>query len=410
MRGEGVGGLRTSREAGGAGAPAAPVVASTPGKLILAGEHAVVYGRPALVAAVDLRLRAHFSSPPAGAGPGVRFDLPRLSLGPRGLDRRIPWPEIAAYARLARERWELYAAAPDPASFRALRGADPLHLVKVALGEAAAALGEREGPPLDLRVDSELPAGAGMGSSAAAAVAVVAGYLSWRGALEGAGHPERGLEPGLDRARIEQVALEVERRQHGSPSGVDVATVLRGGLLWVERREDGSLAPEPIDLPGGPPAGPRSPLLAGLAVYHTGEPPEPTGEVVAAVTARRAAAPTVVEAVLDRIAAGTRALAALLASPAASPAEAIEALRAVEAGLEELGVVPEPVREAVRRVEAEGGAAKVSGAGSLAGPAAGMLLVYHPDPERAGTWPFPSSFTRCPIRLGAAGLRLETMP
>jgi hypothetical protein len=56
------------------------------------------------------------------------------------------------------------------------------------------------------------------------------------------------------------------------------------------------------------------------------------------------------------------------------------ALRECAQGLEALGVVPAPVRSLCREVEAAGGAAKVSGAGSGSGEAAGVLLVYHPSP------------------------------
>lgn len=84
----------------------------------------------------------------------------------------------------------------------------------------------------------------------------------------------------------------------------------------------------------------------------------------------------------------------------------IELLRAAEAALEELGVVPEGVRERVRAVEAAGGAAKISGAGALSGSAAGTLLAYHPDPDLLGRLP-ALALPRYPVHLGAAGLRRE---
>ena len=66
------------------------------------------------------------------------------------------------------------------------------------------------------------------------------------------------------------------------------------------------------------------------------------------------------------------------------------------------------VRALVRQVEAAGGAAKISGAGSLTGPGAGSLLVYHPDPEWISGWSFlglfPSTLSISELR----GLRLET--
>jgi hypothetical protein len=73
-----------------------------------------------------------------------------------------------------------------------------------------------------------------------------------------------------------------------------------------------------------------------------------------------------------------------------------------------MGVVPEAVRAVVRRIEAEGGAAKISGAGSLGGPGAGSLLIYHPEIEKISGWPFLQPFPFHPVYLGAEGLRLET--
>lgn len=367
-------------------AASARVVASAPGKLILAGEHAVVHGRPALIAAVDLRLTATFEAAPE-AGDGARRTV---TLAVPALDLRTvtEWGGIIAYAREARRRWQDYEARPGAAAFAAVRGADPAHLVKIALGETAEALGERGGPALSLVVDTELPLGAGFGSSAAAAVALVAGYLALRGARPAA-------------ADVERLALEVERRQHGLPSGVDGATVLHGGLRWAERGADGHLGSAPFAV--------RSPLLARLQVFHTGTPAEPTGTVVAAVRERLAAAPRRIAAILDRIEAATRALRGQLEAATEDPAAARAALTGCHRALVELGVVPPAVRDLVARIEGEGGAAKISGAGSLAGPGAGSLLVYHPDPdpERMAAWPFLRACRRTPVALGGPGLGIE---
>jgi mevalonate kinase len=418
------------------------LTASAPGKLILAGEHAVVYGRPALVAAVDLRLAATVAERPERRPRTVRIDVPRV-----GVAEEVSWARVRDYTRAARQRWDAWARGTAGAeSFAVVRGADATQVVKVALGEAARFLGDETPPSLDLAIRSDLPLGSGFGSSAAAAVAVVAAYLAVRGA-----------EPAS--SDLEAVAREVERRQHGLPSGVDAATVLHGGVLWAERGADGCLGVEPF--PG------CSPLLADLAVFDTGTPLEGTGAVVAAVRDRFARERGRLAAAWDAIEAATRALRALLeeTAPAADDAarramtaehraagaaggrtaaaregqgaRAVllepearkpaavaslgaadfevaaarrrlgELIRACQAGLEELGVVPAPVRELVRRIEGEGGAAKVSGAGALTGHAAGSLIVLHPEPERIAAWRFLDHLTRYPVSLGGPGLRID---
>src|SRR5262249_7058732 len=73
------------------------VAVSAPGKTILMGEHAAVYGHPALVAALDLRMtvavRTH-------SGAGVRLDMPAL-----GWVGEVSWEELLALAEARRSRW-----------------------------------------------------------------------------------------------------------------------------------------------------------------------------------------------------------------------------------------------------------------------------------------------------------------
>ena len=361
----------------------ARVAASAPGKLILCGEHAVVYRRPALVAAVDLRLRAELVTAAGEASPDapVHLRVPTLDL-----DETTDWREVHAYATASRQRWQAWTEGLSGDAFAAVRSDDPGHLLKVALGEAARSLGEAGGPPLSVNVDSALPHGCGFGSSAAAAVTVVAAYLRLRGAA-----------PEAD--RVEALALEAERRQHGAPSGIDGAAVLHGGVLWAERNASGRLVFAPF-------AG-RSPLLARLAVFDTGRPAEGTGAVVAAVRRRAERQPARFAALWDEMEAATRDLRGLLASGADDAAAAAGYLRRCQRALEAIGVVPQPVRELVARIEDAGGAAKISGAGSLAGPGAGSLLVLHRDPEAAAALPAVAGLRRLAVALGGPGLRVE---
>lgn len=341
------------------------------------GEHAAVYGRPALVAAVSRRTRAGVRAVEGGA---VHLDLPGV-----GVREVVAWDDLRRYTVACRESWERYRDDPRPELFRRVRGEDPAHLVKIALGEAAASLGDEKPPGLAVGLESDIPVGSGFGSSAAAAVATVAAYLALR-----------GVE--LPPEELHRLTLEVERRQHGLPSGVDNATVIHGGIVFATRKEGGGLAVEPLS------ASPEK--LRRLRLFHSGAPAESTGEVVAAVRERLRAEPARYEPLLDRMAEMTESLRRELTLEGPSGGRIREAIRTFESCLEELGVVPAPIRDVVRRVERAGGAAKISGAGSLAGPGAGLLLVYSPEGE-AGDGDFLAPLEPVEASLGDAGVRRE---
>jgi mevalonate kinase len=172
------------------------------GKVILLGEHAVVYGHPALAAALD-----------------------------RGVSARV---RPADRLRLSIPAWDLDVAAGDD------------HPVAVALAAIAAAVGA-EGAAVAIDADAAIPPAAGLGSSAALAVALAR-------ALGGhvAGRP-------LDDDRVAEVADAAERCFHRRPSGVDVALATRGGL-GVFRRGAGltPLAAPPVTVAIGCSGEPRS--------------------------------------------------------------------------------------------------------------------------------------------------------
>ncbi|MEM8934485.1 MAG: hypothetical protein AAGE94_25045 [Acidobacteriota bacterium] len=364
---------------------------SAPGKTILAGEHAAVYGRPALVAALDARLDVTVEADPSIDG--LRLALPVLDV-----DEVVRWDALRAYAADRRRAWEAWHADRDRRDFADVLGTEPAHLVRVAVGEALAWVLDHGGEPPSgaiLRAVSEIPTGSGFGSSAAASAGCATAILAL-------------CHVDADPSVVEALALDAERRQHGTPSGVDTATVLRGGVVWVDKRVEqgggGGLAIEPVEKAS-------TSWLDRLQIVQTGRPAESTGEVVAAVRRLRSTDRQGFERQLARVTEATLALREGLRS---GTLDAIEPIRTIHRMLDAWGIVPTPVRAVVEQVEARGGAAKISGAGSIGGPGAGSLLLHHPDPSALAGLTFPPLWRRLDVGFDAgvagAGLQISEVP
>lgn len=358
----------------------AAAAARAPGKLILMGEHAVVYGEPALVASLGLHLSARVE-PSAGAA--VEILLPALEHA-----ETTDWPSLARTADEAGRRWREFAADPTGVPVASLGDRDEAGLARVALGEAARR-SERPLPGCRVRVEGDLPPGSGFGSSAALAVAVLSACRA-------------AFALPMTEASLESAALDVERWQHGLPSGVDGATVIRGGVVWAERSPEGLLSITAVR--------PDPEHFARLRVLHTGAPRHSTGEVVAAVRERVESEGPHARARLARMGGTTREFRRVIEG-GGSASDALRLLRAYQADLDALGVVPERVRALVATVEAAGGAAKVSGAGALAAEAgpedgAGSVLIYHPDRDFLASWSPPPGTRSIAAPLGVPGVQL----
>ncbi|WP_448098071.1 mevalonate kinase family protein [Luteibacter yeojuensis] len=352
--------------------------ASVPGKLVLMGEHAAVYGVPAVVAAIDLRCTVSVLRTAHG---GVLLDLSDI-----GVRCACSWEALAAHLSSIRRAWCAYDANATPETFAAMRGDDPASLVKALLGELAHrhVIGHRNG--IAVRVRSRIPMAAGFGSSAAMSVGLAAAALAMLG------------RPS-SMARVESLARQGERLQHGRPSGIDHATALSGGLLCITGSRTGRAHVLPLGLPGED-AGRR---LPHLEVYDTGAAGEPTGAVVTVVAKRFASDPRIIR----DMASTAESFVELMRGGVADPSPFAEAIRRYEACLERLGVVPPSVRGTIRDIESAGGAAKICGAGSLSGPGAGAMLVVWPEgapPVRPASL---GRLRRLDVRLGAPGCAVE---
>ena len=209
------------------------------GKVILLGEHAVVYGVPAIAASIE-----------------------------RG---------VTATARLAPLATLFVDGTEVPRD----------HELQRALRAVLARLGA---PEVRIDLHLELPPGCGLGASAAMGVAVARAVLELTGQLPPEVLPQAGRAPDDEPPSEDALVLDAvdgwERVFHGDPSGVDAAAALGRGVLQFVKGQP----PRPV-LPG-------LPLVLALCVA---DPPASTREMVASVARLKARRPDLVQRTLEGI-------------------------------------------------------------------------------------------------------------
>ncbi|MFN2297681.1 MAG: mevalonate kinase [Anaerolineales bacterium] len=159
--------------------------ASACAKIILLGEHAVVYGFPAVAVPVrSLRATAEYDAGP----PPLRIEAPDIGL--RAVLEDLP--------------------AENPLGFCVRHTLDVLHI------------------PLSggrLRVTSDIPVASGMGSGASVSTAVVRALAAAAGKT-------------VDAEQVSAIVYEVERIHHGTPSGVDNTVIAYEQPVYFVRGKD----------------------------------------------------------------------------------------------------------------------------------------------------------------------------
>jgi mevalonate kinase len=166
--------------------------ASAPAKVILFGEHFVVYGGPAILAAINKR---------------ISVDARILS---HDEDRIIISSDIGVVG----EYWHNGDFNPLEGGSKAKAVLDPLYeaIIQVLL------MRDKKKTGIEVSISSRVPLGIGLGSSAASCVATVAAVNSL-------------FQKNISRHQVCELAIESERQIHKRTSGADCYVSTFGGLI-----------------------------------------------------------------------------------------------------------------------------------------------------------------------------------
>ncbi|KAG7194721.1 Mevalonate kinase [Scheffersomyces spartinae] len=279
---------------------------SAPGKVIIYGEHAAVFGKPAIAAA--LSLRAYLQVTPNDDPNTITLDFPDIGLSQSWNRHDLPWEDIKGYIQrsssdlkplvtpeLIPEITDLLSDALDDIDNR-------MHYVLChCFLYLYVHLCSHDTLGMHFTARSTLPIGAGLGSSASTAVCLAAS-MAYLG-----GHVERPVTGLNERVRsphnkhhaiispadfIDEWSFVGEKCFHGNPSGIDNAVATHGGAVMFQRTVSSINPNVRTNMRNFPPI---KLLLTNTKV------PRSTAELVGGVGKMNIEFPQVSQAILDAI-------------------------------------------------------------------------------------------------------------
>lgn len=364
---------------------------SAPGKLILLGEHAVVYGKPAIISAVNKRCFVEIIP-----RKDQKIKITSVNLNESVL---VSIEEINSKFSKAQKKWVQFDQKNDSKILKSITAnifdypqiiigqffnyfnkPTPLPL-PLKGGSACLPGGRDEGGGFDLIIDSQIPPGSGMGSSAALAVSMIGALLL-------------NVSKKLDKKIINEIALLAEQKKHGHPSGGDNTASVYGGLIWFKKNQDLKL----LDIK----LSPR--ILDNFYLLNTGTPRETTGEMVSLVRKQYESNPKQINEIFNKQEILVTELYKSLNE--SNQKQLLTIIKEGEANLEKLGVVSPFVKKIIRDIEKSGGAAKICGGGGKT-RGTGIVLMYHQNLQKLEKVLQYYSLTAEQLVLGVEGCKKE---
>jgi mevalonate kinase len=346
------------------------VVCSVPGKIILTGEHSVVYGKPALLSTVGLRTKAEIKRI---ENPVIRLFSDKLSGS-----REESLDFVLKFWIKARRAWEEFVQSDDYRKLDALKK-DKFVVMLSGVGLCLEEVGSFNGG-LEVKIQSQLPIISGFGSSAYVAAAVIGGV----GLL---------FDRHWNQEELNNLVYEIEKIMHGKPSGGDSTVVINGGFIKFQKiNEKFKFKQLTVE---------RDVIPKALLI-NSGIAAESTAEMVSKVTEGLRVDHAKFKGLIDKMG----RLSEMFVDSLEDGRFELEVINENQRLLEELGVVGRRARKMIQLIKSEGGAAKISGGGGVE-EGSGVLIAFHNDVEKLGKLITKKGWESFNTELGGEGWQIE---
>jgi mevalonate kinase len=339
------------------------VIASAPGKVYLIGEHAVVYGEPAIIAAICLRTKVACEK-----SDKVKYFDKRFDSEPN------VWTveEVKEGAKKVRHKWiECEKKKNFTELFSFVKANKYEFYRKSVVGIVLEMLDINDG--VSVIIESDVPIGAGVGSSSSLSVALVKAIA-------------KSYEKNISLDKVNEVAFELEKVIHGTPSGGDNAASCYGGLVWFVKGFPVKSLKKEI---------PQK--LENFVLVYTKRPEKTTGELVQLVRDKEE---SFRKEKVSAIGKATHEMKDALKKKDMKKTH--ELMNLAQKNLAELGVSIPEIDRIAKAIRDIGGSAKLCGAGG-----GGVMLCHHDDKQLLVRTIKSLGYEPWETILGADGVRVE---